>query len=205
MSVAGLLASALGRNDEQPNIALAQRLAAEPRPEAVAELVGLLEAGTAAERSDAIKVLYELGELSPGQIAGHADAFVRLLGARNNRLAWGAMHAVATITPVRPETILAALPAVIAAADRGSVIARDHAMSTLARLAAAGHADRALPILLGRLEAAAANQFPMYAEFAAPVIDAARRERFRAILAARLPGLPPAKQNRVGRLLRRLG
>ncbi len=205
MSVAALLASALGRNDERPNIALARRLAAEPRPEAVAELVALLEAGTAAQRSDAIKVLYELGELSPAQIAGHADAFLGLLGSRSNRLVWGAMHAVAAITPVCAETILAALPAVIAAADSGSVITRDHAMSTLSRLAAAGHAERVLPILLDRLEAAAPNQFPMYAEFAAPVIDDARRERFRAILAARLPGLPPAKHRRIGRLLRRLG
>ena len=65
MSVRGKLASALGRNDERPNVELAEVLAARPNAASVTELVELLSTGTVAEQNDAIKVLYELGERKP--------------------------------------------------------------------------------------------------------------------------------------------
>lgn len=204
MSILDQLASALGRNDEQPNIALAEALAAKPDAAAVAELVGVLSAGTAAQKSDAIKVLYELGERRPEAVAEHAAAFIELLTSRNNRLVWGAMHAVATVTPLRAEQVAAALPAILSAADKGSVIAKDHAMSILARLALAGHAA-ALPVLLDRLGTAAPNQFPMYSEMASPAVTPAHRARFRAILGGRLARIEqPAKRARVEKVLNKL-
>ncbi|MDO8360354.1 MAG: hypothetical protein Q7T08_09980 [Devosia sp.] len=204
MSILDQLASALGRNDEQPNIALAETLAAKPDAEAVAELVEALSAGTAAQKSDAIKVLYELGERRPEAVADHAAAFIALLGSRNNRLVWGAMHAVASVTPLRAKEVAAALPAILAAADKGSVIAKDHAMSILSRLALAGYAS-ALPILLDRLETAAPNQFPMYCEMALPAVTPAHRARFRAILEGRLAKIEQkAKRARVEKVLRKL-
>lgn len=48
MSVLGKLASALGRNDEQPNVELAEALVAKPDRAAIAELAGALSAGTTA-------------------------------------------------------------------------------------------------------------------------------------------------------------
>ena len=55
MSVLGRLASALGRNDERPNVQLAETLAASADAAAIAELVAAL-AGKAAVANDAIKV-----------------------------------------------------------------------------------------------------------------------------------------------------
>ena len=60
MSILSRLASALGRNDERPNVELAEALAARPDAAAVAELVAALS-GPVATANDAIKVLYELG------------------------------------------------------------------------------------------------------------------------------------------------
>lgn len=205
MSVLDKLASALGRNDEQPNIALAEALAAKPDAKAVAELVAALQSGTAAQKSDAIKVLYELGERRPESVAGAVSAFLTLLGSANNRLVWGAMHAVASVTALRPKEAAAALPAILIAADKGSVIAKDHCMSILAQLAEAGE-KKAIPILLDRLQAAAPNQFPMYCEMALPVIGKADAARFRAILETRLKHIDqPAKRARVEKVLRKLG
>ena len=60
-----------------------------------------------------------------------------------------------------------------------------------------------MPQLLERLETAAINQFPMYAEMALPAAGA-HKAKFRAILERRLPDLPPAKQARVEKVLRKL-
>lgn len=203
MSVRGKLASALGRNDERPNVELAEALAIKPSAAAVTELVGLLSSGAVAEQSDAIKVLYELGERKPQAIAGHVAAFLALLKSKNNRSVWGAMSAIDTVASVRPKEVVAALGDILAAADKGSVIAKDKAMSTLSKLALAGE-PKALPALLDRLETTATNQFPMYAELALPAVKPAQATRFRTILEGRLPDLPPAKQARVEKVLRKL-
>ena len=202
MSVRGKLASALGRNDERPDVELAEALASKPNAAAVAELVELLSSGSIAEQNDAIKVLYELGERKPEAIAGHVAAFLALLESKNTRNVWGAMSAIDTIAAARPKEVAAALEDILAAADKGSVIAKDKAMSTLAKLAFAGK-PKAMPALLDRLETAATNQFPMYAELALPAV-ATDKAKFRAILERRLPDLPPAKQARVEKVLRKL-
>jgi len=204
MSVLGKLASALGRNDEQPNVELAEALTAKPDVAAVAELAGALAAGPTAVSNDAIKVLYELGERKPELVAPHAKAFLTLLGSKNNRNVWGALQAIETITALQPDAVLAELPKIIAAADKGSVIAKDKAVAILVKLAAAGYSDKALPILFERLEGAAPNQFPMYAEQAQPVIDAAHRAAFVRLLETRLSGIEAsAKRTRVEKVLRR--
>lgn len=206
MSLLPRLANALGRNDERPNVELAEALAAKPDKGAIAELVGTLSTGTPAVRSDAIKVLYELGERRPELLDGHAGAFFETLGSRNNRMVWGGLSALAAVATTQAAALAARLPEILAAADRSSVIAKDKTMSILAQLAGAGFADKALPILLDRLEGAAPNQFPMYAEFAAPVVDAAHRARLKTILETRLANIPqPAKRVRIGKVLRQLG
>lgn len=205
MSVLGKLASALGRNDEQPNVELAEALAAKPDAAAIAELAGALSTGPTAVSNDAIKVLYELGALKPELVAPHAAAFLKLLGGKNNRNVWGALQAIETITSLQPDVMLAQLPAIIAAADKGSVIAKDKAVAILVKLAAAGHGAKALPILLERLKDAAPNQFPMYAEQALSVIDASHRPAFVRLLEARLETIEAsAKRARVEKVIRRL-
>lgn len=205
MSVLARLAGALGRNDERPNVALAEALAAKPDEAAIAELVAALSAGPQAVRNDAIKVLYELGERRPELLDGHAGALFETLQSRNNRMVWGGLSALAAIAARQAAVLHPRLGEILAAADKSSVIARDKAMAILARLAAAGYAETVLPILLERLEGSAPNQFPMYAELAAPVVGAARQARFRAILEKRLARVSqPAKRARIQRLLRRL-
>jgi hypothetical protein len=104
----------------------------------------------------------------------------------------------------QPDAVLAELSKIIAAADKGSVIAKDKAVAILVKLAAAGHGGKALPVLLERLEGAAPNQLPMYAEQALPVIDAAHRAALVRLLEARLATIEAiAKRTRVEKVLRR--
>lgn len=203
MSVLGRLASAVGRNDERPNVELAEALAAAPDAAAVAELVAVLT-GPVAVANDAIKVLYELGVRRPDLVAIHLPAFLALLGSKNNRNVWGALQAVESVTDAAPAAVHAALAAVLAAADKGSVIAKDKAVQILVKLIAAGHAD-AVPALLERVAAGAPNQFPTYAEQAATVLTGADRERLAAILKQRVGDIEtPSKKARVEKLLKRL-
>ena len=138
-----------------------------------------------AVQNDAIKVLYEIGALKPKLIAGHAEAFIALLGSKNNRNVWGTLQALELIAGEAPAVLAKNLDAIVAAADKGSVIAKDKAVGILSRLALAGHA-KAVPVLLERVRDAAPNQFPMYAELALPAIGDKDRAAFRAILETRL-------------------
>ncbi|MEO6395996.1 MAG: hypothetical protein ABIO40_08820 [Devosia sp.] len=204
MNILDKLASALERNDERPNVELAEALVAKPDKTAIADLAATLSGGTVAQQNDAIKVLYEIGERKPALVAPHAAAFLALLKSRNNRNVWGAMSAVDTIATLEAKVVSAALKDVLAAADKGSVIAKDKAMSILGKLALAGE-KRALPALLERLENAAPNQFPMYSELALPAIGKADTALFRAVLETRLKTIEaPAKRARVEKVLRKL-
>src|SRR5262245_62012192 len=138
MSALGKLATALGRNDERPNVELAEEIARKNNKAAVKELVGALTTGTTAVQNDALKALYETAALKPELVAPHIDAFLALLANRNNRNVWGALQAIETLTPARPKEVAAVLPAILAAADKGSVIAKDKAVGILVGLAAAG-------------------------------------------------------------------
>lgn len=205
MSVLGRLATALCRNDERPNVELAEMIARTGDKAAVTELVGALTSGTIAMQNDALKVLYETARLWPDLVAPHLQAFLTLLESRNNRNVWGALQAIETLTPVRAKRVAAALPQILAAADRGSVIAKDKAIGILVRLVAAGYGESALPAALARLGAAAPNQFPTYAEQIAAVADAEDGLMLTAIIEDRLPRVTgAAKRARLEKLLRRL-
>ena len=86
MSVLDRLASALDRNDERPNVELAEALVAKPDKAAIALLADALSIGTVAVQNDAIKVLYEIGGRAPELVAPHAEALFALLGSKNNAM-----------------------------------------------------------------------------------------------------------------------
>lgn len=206
MSALAQLATSLGRADEQPNIALAERIVLDKDVPAVRELVEILNGKDKALKSDALKALYEVGYRSPELIAPFIAQFKNLLANPDNRLVWGAMCAIDGIATIKPDAVYMILPQIMAAVDRGTVITRDHAVKTLAKLAAQERFARtAMPLLLEQLRTAPLNQLPMYAELAAAVVLPQDTATMRAILETRLPELPnEAKKKRVEKALRKL-
>jgi len=205
VTIADRLAGAMDRRDEAPNVALAEDLAAGSDKAGIAELVELVRSGTARQRNDAMKVLYEVGARSPDLIASYCPAFIEALGSKTNRQVWGAMQALDTVAELRAAEIAAELPKVIEAADRGSVIAKDRCTSLLVKLARSGYAEKAVPILVERLKDAAPNQFPTYAEETASVITPQEKPGFIAVLRDRLGGMmQKAKRERMEKLLAKL-
>ncbi|MEA3044052.1 MAG: hypothetical protein QOH47_1890 [Sphingomonadales bacterium] len=206
MSVLQRLASALARRDEAPNIALARSLAATGNAGDVAALADTLSSAPRPVRHDAIKALYELGALRPEQIRPHADSFLAALEGSDNRLVWGAMAALDTLAAADPGLIAAHLPEILAAAERGSVIAKDKAVSMLATLASLPKpVPGAWNALLAILRDAPVNQTAMYAEAALRAAPMNEPTALAAMVRTRRDDIAhPAKRARLDKVLRRL-
>jgi len=207
LTVLDKLSSRLGRRDEVPNQGLAMQIVASKDGEAVKELVDNLSNKDKKIRGDCVKVLYEIGEKSPELIAPYHEVFGKLLGSHENRLVWGGVTALDSIALVEPEGVYLLLPEIIKAADGGSVIARDHAVGVLTKLATLGaYSDACIPLLLKQLKTCPDNQFPMYAEMSLKVADGGNRASLIKVFEGRLKGLKKESQKRrVQKVLRELG
>lgn len=187
MSIIPKLATSLNRRDEVPNQELAAGIVKSKDVTAVAELVENLSNKNKGIRNDCIKVLYEIGYVEPKLIADHIAAFIELLTSKDNRLQWGAMYALGCVVKERPADIFVALPHIIDAADRGSVITRDGCVNILISLAAIDkYAPEAFSLLLKQMLTCPTNQLPMYAERALPIINPTNRDGFIQLLTTRL-------------------
>jgi hypothetical protein len=206
MSIIEQLASSLGRKDEVPNQELAKKIAAKKDSKGVQELINNLNNKNKDIQSDCIKVLYEIGETKPELVASHYKEFVKLLTSKNNRLVWGAMTALDTIAAVSPKEIYNNISAIMDASDKGSVIAKDHAIGILIKLAQQKqYADSCTTLLLDQLKSSAPNQLPMYAENAAPVIGPEYKAQFRKLLSSRLDDMEKeSKRKRIEKVLKKL-
>lgn len=205
-SILDQLASAAGQKEQELNIALAQKIAAGKDKQAVKELIGGLEHKSKATRHDCIKTLYEAATLAPKLISPYAPAFTGLLDAKDNRMQWGAMTALSAIAGEVPEMLFDALPQLVAVADAGSVITRDHLVRILVSLAAdKRYAGDAIPLLLEQLLGAPVNQVPSYAEQSLPVIGSGDAEKFRQVLQTRLNDIEQdSKRKRVEKVLKKI-
>lgn len=197
MDVAGKLSSSLGERGAAANIALAKEICKTGDETALTVLFHLLETGKAKIQSDCIKVLYEIGAVRPELIAGHAPVFLRLIHSKNNRLQWGAMTALDSITPLKPNIIAKNLTAIVEAANKGSVITRDHAIGILVKLAQIGrNYAQCMPVIFAQLKKSPDNQLPMYAEMAAAAVAGKDKAAFATLLKARHRKLKKASQQR---------
>lgn len=206
MSILNKLSSALQRKDEEPNVELAQAIAQVEDKEAVQELVNNLHNKNKGIQSDCIKVLYEISAIKPELIAEYSEEFLELLEHKNNRLVWGAMTALDSITLENPRLLSSELPKIIAAANKGSVIVRDHAVGILIKLCSLeGYADQTFPQLIEQLKDCPSNQLPMYAENAIAIITEKNKPLFTETLLNRLIEIEKdSKRKRVEKVIKKL-
>ncbi len=207
MSVLNKLASSLNRRDELPNQELAKQIAAKKDKNAVQELVDNLSSKNKDIQNDCIKVLYETGAINPSLISSYYKEFLALLEHKNNRLQWGAMTALSTITPENPKAIFSSISKIIDAADKGSVITKDHAVNILVSLCSLKqYADDAFALLNEQLLQSPVNQLPMYAEKAMGIVNDKNRKRFIQTLSSRLDEIDKeSKRKRVEKVIKKAG
>lgn len=196
----------LERNDEEPNIALAEELCRDRNLAGIAEIAAGLDSKEPRLANDCIKVLYEIGARNPELIADETEKFLSLLCSPNNRLVWGGMTALTYVTHLRPQVVFGSLELVLEALEHGSVITRDNAVSVLAALAKADgrYAQTVFSILLSHLAACRPKEVPQHAERISVCIGRENRKPFADLLERRKAELSPAQAKRVDRMLEKL-
>lgn len=202
------LACALGRKDEKPNNELAEYLASSSDSHGTAEIVSGLGSPDKAIRHDCIKVLYELGAREPSLIVPFVHDFLSLLGDRSNRMVWGAMAALASISDRDDvKTVLAAhFPVIEKAYRAGSVITVDCAVSVIA-----GIASSTLPVsrdaerlLIEHLRTCRPGQVAQHFERCYPAVTPSNAKAFREVIAGRMEDLGTSAKARVSRVLKKI-
>lgn len=204
--IASRLSHARGRRDEEPNVQLAVELAGSKDVDGIARVADIAITGSRQAQQDAIKVLYEIGARDAELLRPHAQCILQLIDSRNNRMVWGALTAFAQLARVDATAIANNLDAILAAADAGSVIARDQAVQILIELKARPDlAGTATAHLLARLKSAAVNQLPMYAERIHAALEAQDYPDFREVLTIRLADdMPMSKRRRIEKIVKKM-
>jgi len=207
MNLLSRLSSSMGRRDELPNQELAKDLAGEKNPELVKEVASLLSHSEKKIQYDCLKVLYEIGYICPELIAPYTHEFFRLLKSRHNRLVWGAMIALSTIAPLKPQEINAQADNIINTIKQGSVITVDSGIKTLSLAAAANKACKKsiFPYLIRHLLNCRPKEIPMHAEFIFEAVDVSNKQEYIDVLNKRKHVLTPSQLKRVEKLLKKAG
>lgn len=206
ISIIDQLASALDRRDETPNQELAKQIVLTNDKKAVLELIETLNNKNKNIQNDCIKVLYEVGEQSPSLIAKYLKDFLSLLDSKNNRLQWGAMTAISTITTESPQDVFNNITTIMNAADKGSVITKDNAVHILIKLCGlTKYADSSFTLLMELVLKSPTNQLPMYAEKTLPVINKKNKELFIQTLISRINEIEKeTKRKRVEKVIKKV-
>jgi len=196
------LACKLGRNDEAPNIELAESLCQSEDAFGIREIVDGLKDKDKAVASDCIKVLYEIGERKPSLISEYADDFLSLLSSRNNRLVWGGMTALATIAEVTPNVIYGSIDRVLSAWGDGGAITVDNGITVLSKLCKADKAyeSHLFPLLLGHLQKCRPFDVARHAERMSVCVNKKNVKDFLDALDTRKEQLSGSQSKRVRKL-----
>jgi hypothetical protein len=198
------LACKLGRNDEKPNIELAELLCGNNDAIGVKEIVDGFKGSDKAVASDCIKVLLEVSERNPNLVKDYAADFIAGLKSKNNRLVWGSMAALAGIAELASKTIYEKIQVVISAYESGSVITVDNSISVFAGLCKAndGYAKTVLPIIIEHLKKCRPKEVPQHAERASVCFTKENANSIIEVLEKRKAILTALQQARINKLLK---
>ncbi len=205
MPILNKIASALGRNDEQPNVELAEQLVNTRDKEGIAEIVVGLNMDKAVA-SDCVKVLYEIGERKPELVAPYAENFIGLLKSKDNRLVWGAMTALGRIAELNPKPVYSHFEDIYTAYENGSVITVDNSISVFAALCKTDkeYAKRILPLLIQHLTKCRAKEIPQHLERMSICFNKNNIKQIASTIEGRFEKLSGSQQTRVKKVMKKL-
>ena len=200
------LAYSLGRNDEEPNIELAQKLSKTKNEKGIKEIVDGLDNPKSQIASDCIKVLYEIAEISPELVSGYVEVFLQLLKSGNCRLVWGSMTALSKIVHLKHKEIFENLDIIQRAYEKGKVITVDNSISVFAGLVKADkkYEKKVFPIIIEHLEKCRPKEVAQHSERAFICINKNNSQLFKETLLKRRESLTEAQKKRVDKLLTKL-
>lgn len=200
------LAFSSGIRNEAPNKALAEKIVAERDTHAIKVLIENIHNNNRNIRGDIIKTLYEIGVREPNLIAEYSKVFISLLKHKDNRMVWGAMCALDSIASVRQTELYTKLPEIISAAEKGTVITRDHSVGVMIQIAQnKKYYLKVIHLLFEVLRFSPDNQFPTYAKRISAIVKKKDVEEFVSILRERILRIESeTKRKRLQLLLKKI-
>jgi len=194
------------RNDEEPNIDLASQLVRTKDIKGIKEIVIGLDNKEKKVSNDCIKVLYEIGYLSPDLINPYIDIFLDKLHSRNNRIVWGCCIAISILAKENSDKIYNKIELIKKVYKDGSVITIDNCISIFAGVIKGNnkYSKVILPILLKHLENCRPKEVAQHAERSSICITKSNKKMFIKVLNDRLPSLTDAQSRRVKKLIKQM-
>ncbi|MBS1965584.1 MAG: hypothetical protein JST60_07155 [Chloroflexi bacterium SZAS-1] len=204
MSVLNGIAHFQNRRDEVPNQELAKDLTATDDKKGIREIAENIWSNNPNIQSDCLKVLYEIGYLNPALIAAYTEDFLKLLNSKNNRIVWGSMIALSTVSDLQSDTIYNHHEEIQRILEQGSVITIDNGIKTLAIVASKNEAYRKklLPYLLNHLATCRPKDVPQHAEKTIVAVNANHKDEFIKVLEKRMTDLTTSQAARVKRVIK---
>lgn len=193
------------RRDEILNQKLARELAKTKNKKGINEIAENLWNKNKNIQSDCLKVLYEIGYISPELITDNVDDFLKLLKSNNNRMVWGAMIALSTIADKKSEEIWQNIEDVIDAVENGSHITVVWGLKTLASVLAANkkYHKKIYPVLIKHLKECNPREIPKYTDYILCALDEKNRNEIMPILRNREDELTPSQSTKLRKILKK--
>ena len=186
MTVINQLSSSLGQKGNDANITLAKEIAETEDSNAIKELVENLKNKDKKIQADCIKTLYETAYIKPDLIANYYTEFLDLLSSKNNRLVWGGMIALATITDLKNKELFESIDLISDAVNKGSVITVDSGIEIFAKLNKhSEYQDKVENLLTEQLWKCPSKQLPQYMEKSTVSISEKNKEIYQKIINVR--------------------
>ncbi len=206
MSILKSLSSSIGRKDKEQNKKLAAEIANHDNIEAIKELITSLNSNDKNIQSDCIDTLYEVGYRKPELIADYHNDFFKLLDSKNNRLVWGGMIALSTITDLKHKEVFEVLDKIMIITDTGSVITIDNGVKILIKLTKnSEYFETTNYLLMKQLLKCPIKQLPMYSERTLECITDKNKPEFVQLLENRFPECEKESQKkRLEKILKRM-
>jgi uncharacterized protein YjgD (DUF1641 family) len=206
MNILQLLSSSIGRKDKEQNKKLAVEIANQENIEAIKELITNLNSNDKNIQSDCIDTLYEVGYRKPELIADYHNDFLKLLESKNNRLVWGGMIALSTITDFKHKEVFETLDKIMTITDNGSVITIDNGVKILIKLTKySEYFETTNHLLMEQLLKCPIKQLPMYSERTLECITDRNKMEFVQLLENRFPECEKESQKkRLEKILKRM-
>ncbi len=188
MTVITQLSSSLGQKGNNANIALAKEIVETENSDMIKDLVQNLKNKDKKIQADCIKTLYEAAYIKPDLIASYYSEFLELLSNKNNRLVWGGMIALMTITDLKSKELFASLDLISDTVNKGSTITIDSGVEIYAKLNKySEYQDKVENLLIDQLWKCSIKQLPKYMEKSIISITEWNKEIYKKIINERKP------------------
>ncbi|MFS4455473.1 hypothetical protein [Maribacter sp. 2304DJ31-5] len=187
MTVIPKLSSSLGQKGNDANIALAKEIAEIENKNAIKELVENLKNMDKKIQADCIKTLYETAYIKPNLISDYYAEFLELLSSKNNRLVWGGMIALGTISDIKSKEIFESIELISSTVNKGSVITVDAGVEIYTKLNKYSEfQDKVENLSTDQLWKCPVKQLPKYMEKSTISINEKNKEIYQKIINERM-------------------